>query len=227
MAEWTLYEGDCLEVMRSLPENSVDAVVTDPPYGIDYQSGRRYKLAKLPKIANDERPFVWWLYDAFRVLKDGGAILCFCRWDVQDAFRLAMEWAGFTIKSQVIWDRQIHGMGDLKAAFAPTHDVIWFGVKGRFEFPGKRPQSVIRIPRLSGQVLAHPNEKPVDLMRWCVESVTPKGGTVLDPFAGSGSTLVAAIEGGYRAIGIEVDPTYCEIIRKRMAELQPALPLTK
>lgn len=227
MAEWTLYEGDCLEVMRQLPDNSVDAVVTDPPYGIDYQSGHRYKLAKLPKIANDERPFVWWLYDAFRVLKDGGAILCFCRWDVQEAFRLAMEWAGFTIKSQVIWDRQSHGMGDLKAAFAPNHDVIWFGVKGRFEFPGKRPQSVVRSTRVSGVDLIHPNEKPVDLMRWCVESVTPKGGTVLDPFAGSGSTLVAAVENGYKAIGIELDATYCEIIRKRMAELQPALPLAR
>ncbi len=226
MSNWTLYEGDCLEVMRQLPDNSVDAVVTDPPYGVNYQSGRRYKSAKLPKIVNDERPFVWWLYDAFRLLKDGGAILCFCRWDVQDAFRLAMEWAGFTIKSQVIWDRQVHGMGDLKATFAPTHDVIWFGVKGRFKFPGKRPQSVIRIPRLSGQALIHPNEKPVDLMRWCVESVTPKGGTVLDPFAGSGSTLQAAVEEGRNAIGIELDPHYCEIIRQRMQEaVRVALPM--
>lgn len=225
MADWQLYEGDCLEVMRTLPSESVDAVITDPPYGIDYQSGHRYKLAELPKIANDERPFVWWLYDAFRVLKEGGAVLCFCRWDVQEVFRLAMEWAGFTIKSQVIWDRQSHGMGDLKAAFAPNHDVIWFGVKGRFEFPGKRPQSVVRSTRLSGLDLVHPNEKPVNLMRWCVESVTPKGGTVLDPFAGSGSTLVAAVENGYSAIGIELDANYCNVIRERMSQIQTTLPL--
>jgi DNA modification methylase len=73
----------------------------------------------------------------------------------------------------------------------------------------------------------HPTVKPIKLMRYLCRLITPPGGTVLDPFAGSGTTLLAAVQEGFSAIGIEREPEYCEIIRKRMAELQPALPLAK
>src|SRR5690606_28945352 len=73
----------------------------------------------------------------------------------------------------------------------------------------------------------HPTVKPIKLMRYLCRLVTPPGGTVLDPFAGSGTTLLAAIQEGFSCIGIEKEPEYCEIIRQRMAELQPALPLAK
>ena len=102
--------------MRTLKNESVDCIITDPPYGIDYQSASR----RFPKIANDSSPFIWWIYDAFRVLKSPGCMAVFTRWDVEDAFRRSLEIAGFRIKSQVIWDKQIHGMGDLKGAFAPV-----------------------------------------------------------------------------------------------------------
>jgi len=71
----------------------------------------------------------------------------------------------------------------------------------------------------------HPTVKPLKLMRYLCRLIAPPGGTVLDPFAGSGATLIAAVEEGFSVIGIEREPEYCEIIRKRMAELQPALPL--
>ena len=119
----TLNQGDCLQEMKRLKTESVDAVITDPPYGIAYanQAGKR--------VLNDERPFIWWLYDAYRIAATGGALVCFCRWDVQEAFRWAIEIAGFKVKSQVIWDREVHGMGDTKSAFGPRHDVIWFATK--------------------------------------------------------------------------------------------------
>lgn len=204
-----LYHGDCLAILPELEAGSVDAVITDPPYGIDYQSAwRTDKTKRLAKIANDGQPFVWWLPEAFRVLRDGGCLVCFCRWDVQEAFRLAIEWAGFDIKSQVIWDRGAHGMGDLEASFAPQHDVIWFAVKGKFAFPGKRPPSVIPTMRLGGEALLHPNQKPVELMAYLIRSVTPPGGLVVEPFAGSGSTLVAAVRDGYRVVGYELDEAH-------------------
>jgi site-specific DNA-methyltransferase (adenine-specific) len=208
--------GDCRDIMRTLTPGSVDAVITDPPYGINFQSNHRSR-GKFTRVANDEQPFVWWLPDAFTALKDGGAVVCFCRWDTQEAFRLAIEWAGFTVKSQVIWDREWHGMGDLKAAFSPRHDVIWFATKGSFNFPGKRPASVLRSQRISGESLRHPNEKPVDLMRKLIEAVTPQSGVVLDPFAGSGATLIAAHGAGRSCIGIEIDQTYYEAIQKRLS----------
>jgi len=205
--------------MRGIPDNSVDAVITDPPYGIDYQSARRSDKSKWkPKIANDKHPFIWWLHDAYRLTKEGGILLCFCRWDVQEAFKLAIEWAGFTLKSQVIWDRGNHGMGDLKASFAPQHDVIWFAVKGVFRFPDKRPRSIIKSMRLSGEQLLHPNEKPIDLMEQLIRATTKKGDTVLDPFLGSGTTAIAALNTGRLFVGIEKEEKYCNIARQRIED---------
>lgn len=194
---WHIEQGDCLEILRQIPAGSVDAVVTDPPYGIDYQSARRTDPTKrLKKIANDGQPFVWWLLDAFRITKPDGALICFCRWDVQEAFRQAIEWAGYTVKSQVIWDREVHGLGDLNAAYAPQHDVIWFATKGKFAFPSGRPMSVLRSQRLSGDQLTHPNEKPVDLMAQICRQVTPPGGGSCGPVHRIGRHGRSGIAGG-------------------------------
>lgn len=216
-----LYLGDCLEVMKQLPDGSVDAVITDPPYGVDYQSAWRSDKAQWkPKIANDTKPFIWWLHDAYKMTVMGGALLSFCRWDVQEAFKQAIGWAGFTIKSQIIWDREVHGMGDLKGQFAPQHDVVWFASKGRCELRGTRPKSVIRSKRISAEVLTHPNEKPVDLMGDLIVKVTDTGRTVLDPMMGSGTTGVACANLGRKFIGIEIEPKYFDIACKRIEQAQ-------
>lgn len=215
----TIYHGDCLEVLGTLAPQSADLVLTDPPYGIDYQSARRTdSQARLPKIRNDKQPFIWWLPGAKRITKDSGSLVCFCRWDVQEAFRLAIEWAGYDLKSQLVWDRQSHGMGDLAAAFAPQHDVAWFAVGDEFEFPGKRPKSIIRAMRLSGANLLHPNEKPCGLMGQLIEATTSNGGCVVDAFMGSGATLLAAKQLGRQAIGIELEERYCEIAARRLSQ---------
>lgn len=200
--------------------NSVDSIVTDPPYGISYKSNRRKdKSQQKDVIANDGNPFIWFLFDAARVLKEGGCLVLFCEWKHSDVFRMAIEVAGLKVKSQAIWDRDWHGMGDLKGSFAPMHDVIWFAVKGEgFRFPGKRPKSVLRHRRIGGDQLLHPTEKPVSLMAELVESVTPKGGVVLDPFAGSGATCVAAKMCGFDFIGVELDEKYAKIASDRVLE---------
>lgn len=210
-------QDDCLRAMKSIPSHAVDACITDPPYGIDYQSARRIdKSTWKPKIANDDRPFVEWLPEAYRLTRVGGSLLCFCRWDVQETFRAAIVAAGFEVKSQVIWDRESHGMGDLGGAFAPQHDVIWFAVKGRFTFPADRPKSILRHARVSHEAMVHPNEKPVSLMRDLVRSVTYSGETVLDCFGGSFASGVACAIEGRNYIGIDVDAHYCAVGKARM-----------
>lgn len=71
----TLINGDALTVLRQMEAESVDFIITDPPYGVDFQSGRVEKARRKDKIVNDKSPFIWWLYDAFRVLTVGGATL--------------------------------------------------------------------------------------------------------------------------------------------------------
>lgn len=212
---WTLINGDCLTELRKLPDGRVHAVIGDPPYGISYQSkhSRRFNL-----LANDARPFHWWLFDAQRILADGGVLLCFCRGDVQDVFKDAITHAGLHVRSQVIWDREYHGAGDCASTFAPQHDVIWFATKGRFAFPNGRPRSVLRCPKVSPRELVHPTQKPVRLLRPLVEKVTRPNQLVLDPTAGSGSTGVACLQIGRRFIGIELDPDFAKTARCRMRQ---------
>lgn len=201
---------------------SVDAIITDPPYGINFQSGYRKATPRMSKIANDQAPFIWWLYDAYRVLKSGdsgkGTLICFTRWDVQQVFIDAMQLAGFVVKSEVIWDKVSGGMGDLKAQFSPSHENIIFAVKGKYQFPGKRPRDLITFPKVPSNMVVHPTEKPVGLLANLITSVTKPGDLILDPFAGSGSTLIAAYKTGRRYIGVELDDSHYETACRRTRE---------
>ncbi len=216
----TIIQGDCLQVMRQLATGSVDAIITDPPYGIDYHATRRKDKARwFPKIANDSAPYIWWLHEAVRVLKPDGALLCFTRYDTEEAFRFAIRLAGLQPKMQMIWDKGVHGVGDCLGDVALRHENIIFAVKGRFRFPGGRPVSVVRVQRLSSPKLTHPNEKPVELLKHLIEAVTRRNDVVLDPFLGSGTTAVAAKVLGRRYIGIELDCGYVMGARARLAAL--------
>lgn len=196
-----------------MPDESVNAIITDPPYGINYvsQTGARIK--------NDKALFIWFLYDAFRVLKSGGTLLCFTRWDVEQTFIDAIELAGFRVKSEVIWDKVYHGMGDTKAAFAPAHENIVFAIKGKYSFPGGRPKDLVTFSKLGSAQMIHPTEKPVGLIANLITAVTKPDDLILDPFAGSGSTLVAAKKSGRRFIGVELDDEYYEKARRRIEEV--------
>lgn len=194
--------------------------MTDPPYGIAYESGmqRGANRRLLHGIRNDRAPYIWWLPFAADALREGGCLLCFTRWDVQDTFMRAIALAGLTVRSCVVWDKGSHGMGDLRRAFAPSHETAVFATKGGFEFPGRRPRDVVSVPKVGSGKLVHPNEKPVDLMAELVSDVCAPGSTVLDPFMGSGSTGVACARAGMRFVGIEMDPDYYALAEGRISE---------
>ena len=214
-----LIRGDCLSVLRAMPSGETDAIITDPPYGIDFQSG--WCKARKGKILNDRLPFIWWLWDAARVLKDGGLLLCFCHWQAAEVFRLAIELAGLKIRGQLVWDRVGHGAGDTATCPAPRHELIWYATKGRRVFPnGYRPSSVIRITHVDRNAISHPSEKPIELLQALIEDYTSPEEVILDPFAGSGTTGVAAASKRRNSISIELDSKYAEVARVRLATFQ-------
>lgn len=177
-----LYNADCLEKMKDIPDGSIDLVLTDPPYGMNYQSARRIDKSKWkPKIANDELPFIWWIKQAADKLKDGGCLISFCRFDSWDDFYRASELAGLEVKAEIVWDKMNHGTGDLKGCPGFRHEIAVFATKGRFIFHNKRPQSLFATPRVNPTSLQHPNEKPVALMEWLVEHYCPMGGGSIRP----------------------------------------------
>lgn len=214
-------QGDCLELLKEIPDGSVNMVLTDPPYGIDYQSQRKKNKSEwMPKIKNDKSPFIEFVPLIKRILKHDGCVMVFSRWDVQQKFIDEMNKTGLKVKNVLIWDKEIHGMGDLKHSFASRYESIIFSSEKEFLFNGKRPQDIIKFRRVLPNELKHPNEKPVGLLEWLISKCTEQNGTVLDPFMGSGSTGVSCVNTGRKFIGMELDPGYFEVAKRRIAEAQ-------
>ena len=125
-----LLQGDCLELMEEIPDESVDLVLTDPPYGMGFQSN--YRAKKYSKIENDT--CLDWVnklvQECWRVLKPNSALYLFCSWHKVDVFKRAIEkW--FKIKNILIWEKNNTSMGDLKGSYAPKYEMIIFAHKGR------------------------------------------------------------------------------------------------
>lgn len=209
-----IHLGDCREMLGQMPSNSVDCVVTDPPYGMSYRSGRRAE--KFDAIAGDEDPelFVSVLPEIARVLRPDRHVYVFCSWHHLDTFLGQMR-AHFTVKNLIVWNKNVHGSGDLKGAYAPKHEFIVFAHKGRRELTRRIPD-VIDCPKVPGGAMVHPTEKPVNLLRTLIANSTTAGETVLDPFTGGGSTGLAAAAEGRRFIGCELAPAYHAIAEARI-----------
>ena len=215
---------DCLEGMKYIPDKSVDLIVTDPPYGINYASAWvKDKSKRLGGILNDKTPFTAFLPEALRVLKPSGALYIFTRWDVQQKFIDAAQENGGRTKSIIIGDKGAHGMGDLKAAYGSKYESILF-IPGRdFAFPGKRPQDIVAVPKVPAGALVHPNEKPCALIEKLINDASRLNAVVLDPFMGSGTTAVACINTGRNYIGFELDEKYHAIAEQRTYDAIDAL----
>ena len=212
-----IYNEDCLEGMKRIPDGSVDLVLTDPPYGINYQSQRKKDKAQWkPKVKNDKTPFVDFIPQLKRILSDNGAAMIFTRWDVQQRFIDALVSSGLSVKNILIWDKVVHGMGDLKRAYGSRYESVIFCANNGFRFNGKRPTDIMRFQRVSPDKLIHPNEKPIELLEALVTQCTLQNQTVLDCFMGSGTTAIACINTNRNYIGFELDKHYCDIANKRI-----------
>lgn len=222
MSDVRLYLGDCLEVMRTMPDGCVDAVITDPPYGVAYVSNMR--KVSFGAMASDDITNAAWLVFMVGLMKPSAAIYCFSRWDVLGIWKSLFEFFGLSVKNCIVWDKELFGMGDLQGAFAPTHEMILFASRGRHIIRGGRSADVIRTRRV-GSKRDHPTEKPIELMKQLILKSTDPGDTVLDPFCGSGTTGVACVETGRNFIGIEIDPGYFAVAERRIATAQLQMPL--
>lgn len=190
-----------MEVMRGFADKSFDLVIVDPPYGMEFQSNFRFK--KHEKIANDDR-FPVEAIDEFRRIARM-AVYVFCRWD--NLHEMPKP------KSVLAWVKNNWSMGDLKHEHGRQWEACCFYPMEGHEFISRIPD-VIHADRTGNGL--HPTEKPVELIKKIIAANV--GDTILDPFMGSGTTLVAAKQLGRSATGIELSPEYCEIARKRLEQ---------
>ena len=198
-----LHLGDCLDYMRSMPDKSVDAVITDPPYGInkegwdssfpDYLITEGFRLSDFMAVI----PGIWSLGRYISLMED-----------------------------KYLWTIAGHKGG------AMSNGAVGFNKWQPVVVGGKTKKRIGSdafdfSPSDIGHVIYHSCQKPLEFMKWVISKTTSEGDTILDPFMGSGTTGVACVQTGRNFIGVEIDPTYYKIAEKRIAEaqLQLRLPL--
>lgn len=212
----SIIEDDCLEVLKRIPDASISAVVTDPPYGINTKSAGNRKISPWPDLCNAAYWYVAWLRECRRVLDSTGSLWTCLNWRSLPTFQKASCDLKWPIESLMVWDKDWISTSHIKA-LRPRYEMVALFAMPDFVIKDRSIPDIQCFPWSAYKPNGHPAEKPVDLMRFCINVGASSGGLVLDPFAGSGTTLVAAVLEGRRAIGIECNPAYAEIARRRVA----------
>ena len=203
----TILHGDCVKLMETIPDNSVDFILTDPPYLVNYRPRSGHRVAN--DNAND------WLQPAademYRVLKQDALCVSFYGWTHADQFIVAWRNAGFRPVGHIMFRKSYSSAsGYLRGC----HEMAYLLAKGRPPKP-KRPIGDVIDYGYTGNRL-HPTQKPVEALRPLIECFTQAGDLVFDPFLGSGSTLVAAAQLGREWLGIELDDAHHRTARERL-----------
>jgi site-specific DNA-methyltransferase (adenine-specific) len=240
----TLYHGEACAVMTDLEPASVDVLMTDPPYssGGMFRSDRavdpasKYRgwsqnadgSSRKPTAeygtfggdSRDQRSFmVWvsaWSFAALNLTRPGGHGFVFSDWRQVPAATDALQAGGWVWRGLNVWDK---GVGrPMRGGFRNHLEFVAWGTNGQPSPCDSYPSALIGVPTVSSSEREHVTQKPVELLSKLLAVVPGERLTILDPFAGSGSTLVAAKGLGHKAIGVELDERYCEIAAKRLSQ---------
>jgi len=239
-----LYQGDALEVLARLPEESIDCVWTDPPYllsngGVTCVAGRMVSVNKgdwdrSRGIEADHEFNLAWTAACRRVLKPAGTLWVSGTLHVYPSVGMALIQNGFRLLNDIIWEKPNPPPNLGCRTFTHSTEVILWATKAakvsrhrytfnyqemRRENGGKQMKTVwqMKSPTAAEKRFGkHPTQKPLELIERCLRASTNEGDVVLDPFAGSGSTGVAALALGRRFIGVEIDPEFVDISVKRL-----------
>lgn len=223
-----IFNCDCRDVLASL-EVKVDLVLTDPPYGINYSTNHRKRIVAEHKkdmsnllrsgISNDTHATtIELLRDTAELIEpllcDTSGLYWFTSPCMLDhVLPVLRKW---DVANILAWDKCNCSAGDLDTTYGRQWEAIVYARKGKPNLIGCRDRDVLSVSRGNVSGYLHPTQKPVRLLRYLIGRHMPD--IVLDPFMGSGTTLRAAKDLGVRAIGVEIDESYCEIAAKRLSQ---------
>lgn len=237
-----VYRADCLELMRLMPEGSVDAVFADPPYrlstgGVTVRSGRLASVDKgswdrsLGSFERDHEFNVQWLKEARRILKPDGTLWVTGTHHIIFSLGFALQTLKFRIINDITWQKPDPTPNALHTTFTHAHETILWASKGKgarhtFNYdlinsrePGVQMSSVWRIPTVTKREKTygyHPTQKPLRLVRRALLASTREGDLVFDPFCGSGTTAVAAKELNRFFVGAEIGEEFAKLAARRI-----------
>ena len=208
-----IFHGDCRDLLPKMRQ--VGAVVTDPPYGINTKSDGSGKLNPWADYCNAAMFYQWWIGECRRAIVANGCLWTCLNWRSIVTFQKAACDVAWPIESMLVWDKCWIGPGGPKG-LRPSYELVALFPGIEFSIADRGLPDVQRF-KWSSKKPHHPAEKPVQLMKWLIETV-PNDGAILDPFMGSGTTLRAAKDLDRAAIGIEVDERHCETAAERLRQ---------
>jgi DNA modification methylase len=230
MREPTILQGDSrLLIPEWLPHwPKIDCLLTDPPYGVAYQSTFGKNKADIEKyqqkIQNDGDPktalatFDEVLTATIPFMADECEIYVFSDWGVCELWKPyldSLQDHGIRLMQLIIWEKGYPGLGDFTYNWGQGHEFIWYLKKGNRPVPYRR-SGILHVDKVRPGSNIHPTEKPQGLLKMLIDYSTVAGQFVFDPYAGSGSTVLAATEMGREALGIELEPGYVDGARARL-----------
>lgn len=213
--KYDLYHGSCLDYIPTLEDASIDLLLTDPPYGMDFKSGWVDKS----KIQNDKIEDTTILFESVlssvkSKLKDDAHIYIFGNIYYMENIKPIIE-KYYKLENIIIWDRKVIGMGNLKS-YGPSFDIIYFCSNLKWkDLNGVRERDILQFERVSPSNLKHPTEKPLDLLKFLIKKSSKENDTILDPFAGGGSTIIAGMELNRNVKASEIEEKYVLLIRSK------------
>ena len=221
-----LYNRDSLQLMKEIPANSVDAIITDPPYNIS----RDNNFTTMGRAGIDfgewDKDFdlTSWIKVAEPLLKKGGNIVIFNSWKNMTNITKSLEENGFEVKDLIRWKKTNAMPRNRDRRFITDYEVAVWAVKKGGKWTFNRLSDTYEIPEIVGGLTpksekiegGHPTQKPIYVMEWLIERLTNEGDVVLDPFMGSGTTGVACKNLNRKFIGVELDENYYNIAYNRI-----------
>ncbi len=214
----TIYHGDALEILPTLQGGSIGLIATDPPYIVGAVSigNASSKAGTWADVMNSTRWFRDWYAMSKRLLRQDGALWTFCNWRGLPVVIKAAADAEWTVTSVLVWHKDWIGPGG-QQGLRPSYELVALMAMPEFAIPDRGTPDLWTQQWASYKPTGHPAEKPSTLMARIIQTSATKG-PVLDPFMGSGSTLVAARTLGIRAIGIEADEGWCAVAASRCSQ---------
>jgi len=212
-----IYNMDCMEGMDEIKPQTIDAIITDPPYMINTKSDGQGKLSPWADYCNGAWWYTAWIKKARKILKPTGCLWTFLNWRSFVTFQKAICDARWSIESVLVWDKCWIGPGGDKG-LRPSYELVALLAMPEFKIEDRGLADIQRFKWSSIKPNGHPAEKPISLMRWLITNSTKEGQIVCDLFVGSGTTCAAAIETNRQFIGFELDKTWYDAACKRIEQ---------
>ncbi len=219
-----IVHGDCLEVMKDIPNESVDLLLTDPPYNVSMKSNFHTMGRKGVDFGEWDKEFDQksWLSVACEKVRKGGSVVIFNDYKNIGLMSDILTQEGFTVKELLIWKKPSPMPRNRDRLYVTSIEVALWAVKGKgWTFNRSRTNyenAIFESPTVSHKQRLHPTQKPLSVIEEMLLIHSNESDIILDPFMGSGTTAIAAINKGRNFIGIEQDWDYCDVANNRISE---------